>query len=163
MTADLDEVIDAFRRWDEPRDGVGDNPFRLACTVDSAASHADIARALDSPVPAELADLWGRSRSMRLFVDVDYGQWGLVVLSPAESAARTNREREQRPDDIRDGDLVVGEFLGDTELVVLDRDGGVSIALPLDGRTDWDRAADSLTEFLDRYRQSVGAKYWEGH
>jgi hypothetical protein len=41
-------------------------------------------------VPAELGEAWATSRQSRLFEDVDYGQWGLVLSSPAAAAQRTS-------------------------------------------------------------------------
>ena len=65
-----------------------------------------------------------------------------------------------RPDDI-----VLGEFLGDQELLVLaPSETGrrrVLIALPLDSRADWLGAAPDVGEFLGRYFDSAGDKYWE--
>jgi hypothetical protein len=88
-----------------------------------------------------------------------------VLLSPAESARRTAAVRAERPDDLRDDDVVIGEFLGDQELVVFAPsqrgERRVLIALPLDRRDDWYGAASGLAEFLTRYRESEGEKYWE--
>ena len=58
-------------------------------------------------------------------------------------------------------DAVVGEFLGDTDVLVLEVNGGVLVALPLDPRTDWPRVASTLSEFLTPYLQAAGEKYWE--
>ncbi len=102
-----------------------------------------------------------------LFQDVDYGQWGLVILSPDQAAERTAWERSQRPEDFPFGDIVAGEFLGDLELLIATpRDDGscqIRIALPLDPRGDWYVAAESLAEFLQRYLVARGDKYWEPH
>ncbi|MEA5456296.1 hypothetical protein SPF06_16285 [Sinomonas sp. JGH33] len=38
----------------------------------------------------------------------------------------------------------------------------VLVALPLDSRRDWYRAAPSLAEFLMKYREALGNKYWKG-
>ena len=57
------------------------------------------------------------------------------------------------------------EFLGDQELLVLAPSESsrrkVLIALPLDSRADWFGAGRDLGEFLGRYFDSVGEKYWE--
>jgi len=163
--ADMKQLVSAFKAWDKPRDGVGDNPFKLACSLEEGATKEEVAEAWsDVTLPAELVEFWTHSRTARLFEDVDYGQWGLKVLSPAESAARTASERSDRPTDFGANDIVIGEFLGDQELLVL-TDGGseaeVLIALPLDPRDDWYRTARSLPEFLDTYLNAVGDKFWE--
>ena len=35
------------------------------------------------------------------------------------------------------------------------------IALPIDRRTEWDTVGSALTDFLDRYVQASGDKFWE--
>ena len=159
----LDSLLDEFRRWSVPRDGVGDNPFRLACSLAGPATSDEIAEAWEaSDVPAELVDLWSRCTSASLFEDVDYGQWGLRLLSPAGSARRSAAEREARPGVLEPTDVVIGEFLGDQELLVVSGSSGAAlVALPLDPREDWHRAGVSLTDFLGRYLDAAGEKYWE--
>jgi hypothetical protein len=75
------------------------------------------------------------------------------------------QEREVRPADLRPDDIVLGEFLGDLELLVLaPSETGrrrILIALPLDRRADWLGAAQDLGEFLQRYFDRAGDKYWE--
>jgi hypothetical protein len=108
-------------------------------------------------------ELWTVTRTARLFEDVDYKQWGLKVLTPSESAARTASEHVLRPNDYRSDDVVLGEFLGDLELLVIagsDSGNEVLVALPLDPRADWYRAAPSLEQFLRRYRVAEGDKFW---
>lgn len=71
----------------------------------------------------------------------------------------------QRPDAYRTDDFVIGEFLGDLDLLIMAPseagDRKVLVALPLDDRRDWYPAASSLAEFLEKYLQSSGMKYWE--
>ena len=69
------------------------------------------------------------------------GQWGLMLLPPANAAKRTAGERVLRPNAYRAGDIIIGEFLGDQELLVFAPSevnrGQVLIALPMDDRPDW--------------------------
>lgn len=158
----VNAALDPYRNWAEPRDGVGSNPFRLASKVESQASIDEVSRAWPTgALLPELEALWLSSREAWLFQDIDYGQWGLHILDPAAAAARTNAERASRPGDFEATDAVVGEFLGDSHLLVLEANGGVLVALPLDPRTDWPRVAPRLSEFLTRYLEAVGDKYWE--
>lgn len=159
----IERVVADLRAWDKPRDGVSDNPFRLACAVDEGAGETEIVDAWpETPLPTELIELWSQARSATLFEDIDYGQWGLRVLSPAASAELTALEQRERPDDYRAGDIVVGEFIGDQELLVLAHGGSeVLVALPLDPRDEWYRAAPSLLSFLDGYLAAAGEKFWE--
>jgi hypothetical protein len=158
----VNDALDPYRNWTEPRDGVGSNPFRLASKVESRASIDEVSGAWPAhALLPELEALWLSSREAWLFQDIDYGQWGLHILDPAAAAARTNAERARRPDDFEATDAGVGEFLGDTDLLVLEANGRILVALPLDPRTDWPPVASTLTEFLTRYLEAVGEKYWE--
>jgi len=154
-------LLDEFAGRTEPRtvDGV---PFRLVCRLSRPASADEITRAWPNTLlPLEVQEFWLTARAADLFVDADYGQWGLRVLSPAASAARSRQERLRRPNEFATDDLVIGEFLGDQELLILDRDGRVMVALPLDLRQDWFRPAASLSDFLQRLLTTNGAKFWQ--
>jgi hypothetical protein len=154
--------LDPYRGWTEPRDGVGTSPFRLASTVEPAATTTEISMAWpDQALRPELQELWLSTREARLFLDVDYGQWGLHILDPVAAAARTSAELTDRPGDFESSDVVIGEFLGDSDLLVVEAGGTVVISPPLDPRVDWPRAAQTLPEFLSHYFQAVGEKYWE--
>ncbi|SDK95131.1 hypothetical protein [Arthrobacter sp. ok362] len=158
----VNAALDPYRGWTEPRDGVGSSPFRLASKVESRASIDEVSEVWPAhALLPELEALWLSSREAWLFQDIDYGQWGLHILDPAAAAARTSAGRTSRPGDFEATDAVVGEFLGDTDLLVLEANGGVLVALPLDPRTDWPRVASTLPEFLTRYLEAVGDKYWE--
>jgi hypothetical protein len=166
LVTTVPEALDRFRHQPSPPEGSTGNPFRLVSTLASPARAGEVEEAWGgSELLSDAVELWMACREARLFEDVDYGQWGLALLTPAASAARTAQEREARPLDYRPGDLVIGEFLGDQELVVLaPSETGqrrVLIALPLDTRVHWPAAAASLGEFLATYFEAAGAKYWE--
>lgn len=166
MAADVAGALAGFRAYAEPRDGYGDSPFKLGCLLSGPATDEEIASAWPGvALPGELIGAWSVSRESRLFEDVDYGQWGLILLSPAASAKRTAEQRAQRPGAYRPDDVVIGEFLGDLELLVMAPseagDRRVLVALPLDDRHDWYPAAPGLAQFLEKYLGSHGGKYWE--
>jgi hypothetical protein len=165
MGADVTEVLASFGAYTEPRDGLGDNPFKLGCSLAATATDGEIRSAWPVAPPSELVRAWSVSRESRLFEDVDYGQWGLVLLSPAASAKRTADQRALRPADYGPDDVVAGEFLGDLELLVIAPseagDRRILVALPLDDRQEWYPAAPDLARFLERYRDGHGAKFWE--
>lgn len=117
--------------------------------------------------PPDLVWLWTHVALARLFEDALYGQWGLVLYSGADAAAATVRLRSERPREVSGGDIVVGEFLGDCDLVVVRCDrgsddfGAVLIALPIEGRRAWPVVASSVTSFLSQFLAAQGAKYWD--
>lgn len=161
----MSQVQDLLRRF--PRETGQDGPtntcpFKLTSTLSTAATDGEIVESWsDRPIPVDVVEAWPVSAESRLCVDQEYGQWGLVLLAPQASAGRTIEERKQRPSEWLDGDVVFGEFLGDQELLVVTATGGVLIALPLDGRSEWYRAANSLAAFLDHYLIAAGDKFWE--
>jgi hypothetical protein len=164
--AAIADTLDRFRRQPSPPEGSTTNPFKLVSTLDGPAGGNEVEDAWSGhELPSDAVDLWAACREARLFEDVDYGQWGLALLAPSASATRTAQEREARPSDLRPDDIVLGEFLGDQELLVLaPSETGrrkVLIALPLDSRADWFGAAADLGEFFGRYFDSAGDKYWE--
>lgn len=69
-----------------------------------------------------------------------------------------------RPDGYRPDDVVVGELLGDQEMVVVAGGEGhrqVLVALSLHPRADWYVSADDLAQFLSLHLRHGGDKYWE--
>ena len=120
-----------------------------------------------SPLPPDLRALWDRVESLRVAEDVTYGQWGLIIWAEAEAYQRSLDELKRRPGDYVAGDVVVGEFLGDSQLVVVRCDleardfGMVSVALPIDPRPDWPDVSASILEFIARF--SEVAEYWWSH
>jgi hypothetical protein len=111
MGTDVTEVLASFSACAEPRDGLGGNPFKLGCSLAAPATDEEVRSAWPTP-PAELARAWPVSRESRLFEDVDYGQWGLVLLSPTASAERTAEQRTLRPAEYRPDDVVAGSSSG---------------------------------------------------
>lgn len=142
-------------------------PLRLASSFEGPASDDEIDAAGIDDVPDELRALWRRCRTARLYCDVDYGQWGMVLLSPARCRELTQQYRVSYERDAEPGDLVVCEFLGDSERAIYARDAAgeprVLIVEPLDRRADWWVAGPSLVALLQGFLVAGGDKYWEFH
>ncbi len=162
----LEQILRTIRSSAEPPNVPQNNPFKLACRLADPALPEDVNAAWgNEELPNELMQLWRLASGARLYEDVDYGQWGLEILSPEQSALRTRRERETRPEAFGSDDFVVGEFLGDQDLLVLVSSGvgerRVLVALPLDARPAWYSAGADLGDFIARYVETGGDKYWE--
>lgn len=118
-------------------------------------------------LPLSITHLWDQTSGLRLFEDVNYGQWGLILWSANQVITEQEKRIAQRKEDFRPGDLIIGEFLGDADLIVLRCDaafpdfGNVMIALPLDSRKEWYVAANSLENFLTQFLAACGNKFWE--
>jgi hypothetical protein len=163
----VSETLAALERdWATPRPAHhrGEaTAFLLTCTIDRGGAGA----VADLATPADLTELWRETSEARLFEDKQYGQWGLVLLSPRAARDLTRSTLAARPADFRAGDLVVGEFLGDADLLVVRCDpsqtdfGRVLVAQPIDPRPDWPIAAPSFSRFLELYAAAEGDKFWE--
>lgn len=158
------------REWSVPRTPIWSksrNAPRLRCTFAAPAAASSKAQMSAEPLPADLAAFWRLAGSARLFEDPTYGQWGLEIMTRAEGQSITIAEKRRRSHDFLEGDLVVGRFLGDSDLLVVRTDpaeedfGHVLVALPIDPRDDWYHVSQSFTEFLATFARSEGRKYWE--
>lgn len=116
-------------------------------------------------IPEELNQWWQRIYSAELFKDIDYGQWGLILLSESSSEILTKECLRERPDDFYEKDIVIGSFLGDSDLLVISCEketfGNIIIAEPIDKRKDWITVSTSFADFLRDYISKEGEKYWE--
>jgi hypothetical protein len=129
------------------------------------ASPMELAELYDN-LPLDITEFWEKARTARLFEDQVYGQWGLEIFDPREALDTTRQCKERRTRDYLDDDLVVGRFLGDSDLLVVRNDptsidfGTVIVALPIDPRADWYHVSKSFGEFLESFVNSGGEKYW---
>ena len=141
--------------------------FKYVSEVSELSETIDAINTLVPDCPSDLKDLWRITQSATLFQDVEYGQWGLYLLSPGKSVAATIDFRSKRTKDFLDGDCVVGVFLGDSDLLLVRCDplqkdyGNVLVALPIDHRQEWYHVATSLSDFLAGYIAARGGKFWE--
>jgi hypothetical protein len=160
----LPEVIDRFRSNPRPAEGSTDNPFRLESTVWGPATASEVRAAWgEHEIPDDARTLWQECRGARLFEDVDYGQWGLKLLSPQASRDRTGED--YLAEDLEADDIVIGAFIGDLDVVVLapseEGDRRVLVAGEIDARPKWHGVGSDLAHFLQRYFEASGDKYWK--
>lgn len=158
-------LMDGFRDWIQDSSSRDFGP-ELACSVAGPATAEEIAEAWhEVQLPPEVLGLWRECREAKLFADVEYGQWGMRILTPQRSASVLERQRRDRPSDFVESDVVVAEFLGDLELLVLspseEGDRRVLVALELDHRPEWYGVGSSLAQFFQRYLAAQGEKFWE--
>ena len=147
--------------------GRADGPLRLTSTIGGPATDLEIAAASRAvAVPEEVRALWRVSAGARLFQDAEYCQWGLELLGPGACVLRTVEERSRRPSDFRPGDVVLGAFLGDQDLLVVapgeqEPRRRVMVATPLDEREEWFAVGPTLVAFLQAFLLAAGEKFWE--
>ena len=159
----IKEIIDSLKaKWSDPAHITknGEESFaRFACFFKGTDTYT-------YNIPDDVKSFWSEASSAVLFEDVDYGQWGLEILSLVDSKSYTEKEKQNRPDTYKPGELVIGRFLGDLDLLIVSCDddeeyGNIRIALPLDPYPEWPVVAKSFKEFLEKYVEALGEKYWE--
>jgi len=160
----IEEIVANLRRdWSTARTAWhhGERcPFVLRCTFTPSASCLSEDQRLQD-MPHTLIEMWRSFETARLFEDEAFGQWGIELLSPVGVMDQTRSFNNERPVDVRPGDVVFGRFLGDTELLLMSGDGRIHVVRPLDERSHWSAIANSLEEFLELVIEAQGAKYWE--
>lgn len=169
--SELTNVVKQLKAdWSEPRIATHQGKpvaVPLVCRFEIPVNSVDLANARKTiAIPPELLEFWQYANGASLFIDETYGQWGVHLWPVRVSIEETEKFSADRSRDFRRGDLVVGEFLGDSDLLLVRCDpnaddyGSVIIALPLDDRSEWDRAALSLEIFLLSYARTHGEKFW---
>jgi len=146
----------------------GGEPFPVKFTLAPPTSwdrHA-LETALGATIPPDLGTFWDEVGSARLFVDAEYGQWGLALWSAPDVKTNSPAEVAKRPKDCIAGDVFVGKFIGDQDRLLLRCNsaepdfGQVLVALPIDPRPLWPVVAESFGDFLMKYVEASGDKYW---
>lgn len=164
----IKSIVEKIRNgWSNPKYGFHHGrttPFKMKCFFEE--SKMNLGNEFAFIIPNDLRDFWINYNSAILFQDIEFGQWGLHIFSPFDALNTTIKEKKSRPNDFSENDLVIGEFLGDSDLLVISCDtqnkyGQIKIALPIDPNGEWYTAANSFSEFIDKYSQVDGAKYWE--
>jgi hypothetical protein len=117
-------------------------------------------------LPADVQTWWNFVFRATLFKDIEYGQWGLRILSEEESYNQTLVCLEERRDEFEHTDVILGTFIGDSDVLFINCEAGpdfgnVYVARPIDERKDWPKVANSFSEFLGQYIDSFGNKFWE--
>jgi hypothetical protein len=167
----IDECVNVLRtnsvRSADIPSSVGLPPMVFASSTAGGSATAEECDAVAfGHCPPDLKEFWRLTRSAKLFVDITTGQWGIEILSPDEAATETNEYHRVRARDALKGDLIVGRFLGDSQLLLVRCDkeaydfGSVIVVGPIDRRVDWGFVAASLQEFLNRYIDTRGEMFW---
>ena len=129
------------------------------CANSVNALENELAAAQAAQHTAEV-EMWTAFSSGSLMQDVTYGQSGLVVYAPERALTETSQRREF---DLRmnDTDLVVGEFLGDADLLVVQiGEIGALVSRGSTDRQDWARF-DDLKCLFRAFLYCLGEKIWD--
>lgn len=147
------ECIESYRNATIPAPEI--EGVTLTCSLGSGLSDRDI------PVDAagQLREFWRRTSGGLLLVDEQFGICGLTLHNPTEAKQRS-RDRADDRYEVSDSDWVLGEFVGDTDMLIIDADDAVVISAGSYPRSDWYRF-ESLSDVLSKYVETTAEKYWE--
>jgi len=157
----------AVAEWSSPRHVLENGEvsfFRFRCSATKLEAAVELAGV--ETAPTDVCEFMSTYASVTLFEDVDYGQWGLVLMGKDASARATAKWMATEKYAVV-GDLVVGEFLGDGERLIIRAMphgadfGHVYVSLPIDERAEWFHVANSFAEFVSSFVRFEGRKYWE--
>lgn len=99
-----------------------------------------------------------------------YGQHGVHIYSMQKSLIKTLEFIQSRGEQYVTGDIIIGEFFGDTDLVLCRSDkkskdfGDICIVEGIYDREEWSIVGTGLLgflEFISRYYEAAGEKYWD--
>lgn len=127
----------------------------LTCRLGDGVADGD----LPSQAVGELREFWRRTSGGLLLVDERFGICGLRLHDPV-LAKQTAQERASYGYPLFESDLVLGEFVGDTDMLIIDAQGKVVISAGSYPRDNW-YIFDSLADVLRRYVDAEAEKYWE--
>lgn len=129
-----------------------------------------IEKTLSIVLPPDLIQLWEYASRIRLYEDITYGQWGTILWSPLEviDSQVIKDTRFFNEDDFHQGDLLIGEFIGDSDLAILVRCdpnesdfGKIMVPCSLERREEWPTIAETILIFLEKMLAATGIMYWE--
>ncbi|WP_234928466.1 hypothetical protein [Mycobacteroides abscessus] len=127
----------------------------LACRLGAGIADGD----LPEQAPWQLREFWCRTSGGLLLVDEQLGISGLTLHDPAEAKQRT-QDRAEHGYELSESDCVLGEFVGDTDILIVDAYDAVAISTGSYPRADW-YTFESLSDVLSRFLQAQAEKYWE--
>lgn len=142
-----------------------ENPIPLRCLL-NPVSNEYLAKLKSLSLPPTFKEFHSFTNGAELFKDELYGQWGLKLYNIDELDHESNYHKNQRTQDFILGDIIVGEFYGDSDLLLLRADpkstdfGYIYVVLPLDDRKDWYLVSRSFEEFLHQFVLHQGNKFW---
>lgn len=117
----------------------------------------------ESQVPAtaseQLREFWRHTSGGPLLVDEQFGICGLTLYGP-EQAKQQTLGRIEAGYELSESDRVIGEFIGDTDMLIVDDHNRVIISTASYPRDDW-YTFESLSDVLSKYIQAGAEKYWE--
>jgi len=166
----INELIDEMKTtWGAPNIALHrgrEIPFKLQCFFNQGVSKNKFNN-VEFDLPSDIKEFFRNTDGATLFKDEEFGQWGLDILNLNESFRKTEVYLSERNRDSLNGDFIIGEFIGDSDLLLLRCDpsnddfGMVVVVSAIEPRVEWDIVAKTFENFLSEYYKYQGDKYWE--
>jgi hypothetical protein len=157
----IKQISETPSRWDV------DSRFVYRVAFPGPWIRGRLEQVLNVTVPLDLVSLWDCAGRIELDVQCPIGHWGTVIWDPDQTAfENSHRERRIAKRPLQKGDLLIGECLGDGDVILVRADqkrddfGGV-VVLGEDPRTETDVVADSILQFVEYCLGSPAKKFWE--
>lgn len=164
MNKNLKNIIEkGIEDWIEPKntyDDEGEFVSKLQSNVQYNCN--DIPINLSINLPTKVYDFYNVIKTGYFFKDIEYGQWGLKIFSLQECREKSNYWRKNRTDDFDLKRWVIGEFFGDSDLLIYDeRCSCLLVATPLDTDEEWEIVGVDFSDFFSKYFEYPLSKFWE--
>ncbi len=166
----VSEILTKMKNhWHAPKSAIhrgAEIPFKLRCSFKPGIEENELSSLGVSP-PHDLKDFLLMSDGAVLFKDDIYGQWGLEIYSLRKMIQMTDCYFKVGAADYLEGDLLVGEFIGDSDKLLIrcnlqsEDYGAVVVVSAIDPRDEWDVVAEDFGHFLNDLMLCQGDKYWE--
>lgn len=175
MTSTEENIQFLKEIWDQPKKASYDNEsysFELTCMLNEGSSESKVISTFNlmgiKELPLGYKEFLLISNGAFLFLDEKYGQAGLNLYSLEELPNKISFWLSSyRADNLIKGDLIIGEFFGDSDFVVLRCNeeagdyGTIIISHPYDERKNWFYEKDGFAKFFSDFVRAEGCKYWE--
>ncbi|WP_435931511.1 SMI1/KNR4 family protein [Moraxella bovoculi] len=168
------ELISALKQdWSFARKSKYCNDsFELLCLFNNKGLEFDLKESASKlgikNIPIKHLNFIKETNGAKLFYDKTYGQAGMYLYGTDVIYEKNLEWRNgYLSQDLLSKDLIIGEFFGDNDLIILRCDknssdyGNIIILLPLDEREDWYFLDEDFESFLVNFCNKEGIKYWE--
>ena len=168
-----DLILALKKDWSVPKKtNYCNNSFELLCVFNNKGLKDYLRKSAFGlgiiNIPSQYLNFIKETDGAKLFYDKIYGQAGMYLYE-TDILYKKNVEwhNSYMKQDLLQTDLIIGEFFGDNDLVILRCDnrsddyGHIIISLPLDERKDWYFTNDNFEPFLIKFCNNEGVKYWE--
>jgi len=164
MNKNLKNIIEnGIKDWIEPKiDNSHKLIYRVASKVKYHQKENEIPINLSINLPNKVYNLYTVIDFGYFFKDLEYDQWGLRIFSLQECREKSNFWRKNIAESFDSKRWVIGEFLGDSDLLIFDeRCSSVLVVDSAVGDKYWEIVGTDFSDFFSEYFKYPNDKFWE--